>query len=77
VSKTTGQIETWYNGTLVPGLTEDGVPTADIDSQWLSGSGANWRPNLTDLKLGWESYSDPTDSLYIDDVALGTARIGC
>jgi hypothetical protein len=77
VSRTTGQIYTWYNGTAVPGLTEDGVPTPDIDAQWLSGSGANWRPNLTDLKLGWESYSNPTDTLYFDDVALSTARIGC
>jgi Tfp pilus assembly protein PilE len=77
VSRTTGQIHTWYNGTAVPGLTEDGVPTPDIDAQWLSGSGANWRPNLTDLKLGWESYSNPTDTIYFDDVALSTARIGC
>ncbi len=77
VSKTTGQIYTWYNGALVPGMTDDGVPTQDIDAQWLGGSGANWRPNLTDLKLGWESYSDGTDTLYFDDVALSTSRIGC
>ena len=77
VSKTNGQIYTWYNGTLVPGLTEDGVPTQDIDSQWLGGSGANWRPNLTDLKLGWENYSNGNDTLWFDDVALSTSRIGC
>ncbi|HZP52780.1 cellulose-binding domain-containing protein [Actinocrinis sp.] len=77
VSKTTGQIYTWYNGTLVPGLTEDGVPTQDIDAQWLGGSGASWRPNLTDLKLGWENYSNGNDTLWFDDVVLSTSRIGC
>jgi hypothetical protein len=73
-----GQIQTWVNGTAVPGLTEDGVPTPDIDQQWLAGNGANWRPRLTDLKLGWESYGGGgPDTLWFDDVALGTSRIGC
>jgi hypothetical protein len=77
VNGSNGQIQTWLNGTAVPGLTEDGVPTADIDSQWLAGSGATWRPHLTDLKLGWESYSGGPDTLNFDDVALATSRIGC
>jgi hypothetical protein len=77
VDGTTGQIHTWYNGGAVPGLTEDGVPTADLDDQWLAGSGASWRPQLTDLKLGWENYSSGDDTLWFDDVALGTSRIGC
>jgi hypothetical protein len=72
-----GQIQTWVNGAAVPGLTEDGVPTQDIDGQWLAGSGATWRPHLTDLRLGWESYSTGDDNLSFDDVALGTSRIGC
>ncbi len=78
VSGATGQIQTWVNGTAVPGLTEDGVPTQNIDDQWLAGGGANWRPKLTDLKLGWESYGGGgPDNLSFDDVALGTNRIGC
>jgi hypothetical protein len=78
VGGSNGQIHTWLNGTAVPGLTEDGVPTPDVDDQWLSGSGAGWRPNLTDLKLGWESYGGGgNDTLWFDDVALGTSRIGC
>jgi hypothetical protein len=72
-----GQLQTWVNDTAIPGLTEDGVPTQDIDGQWLAGSGATWRPHLTDLKLGWESYSTGDDTLSFDDVALGTSRIGC
>lgn len=77
VNGSNGQIQTWVNGTSVPGLTEDGVPTPDVDSQWLSGNGATWRPRLTDLKLGWESYSGGPDTLSFDDVALSTSRIGC
>jgi hypothetical protein len=77
VDGTNGQIHTWVNGTAVPGLTDDGVPTQDVDSQWIT-SKPNWRPRLTDLKLGWESYGGGgPDTLWFDDVALGTARIGC
>jgi len=77
VSGANGQIHTWYNGTQVPGLTEDGVPTSDIDDQWLGGSGSSWRPQLTDLKLGWENYSNGDDTLWFDDVVLSSSRIGC
>ncbi|HEX3789101.1 MAG TPA: cellulose-binding domain-containing protein [Pseudonocardiaceae bacterium] len=72
-----GRLQTWLNGTAVAGLAEDGVPTQDLDGQWLAGSGANWRPRLTDLKLGWESYGVGADTFSFDDVALGTSRIGC
>jgi len=75
VNETNGDINTWVNGTSVPGLTEDGVPTSNIDDQWLAQSG--WRPKLTDLRLGWESYASETDTLWFDDVALSSARIGC
>ncbi|HJP76427.1 MAG TPA: hypothetical protein VJ914_19320 [Pseudonocardiaceae bacterium] len=70
-----GDLDTWVNGTAVPGLTENGVAAPGITDQWLARG--NWRPNLTDLGLGWESYADQTDTLWFDDVALGTSRIGC
>ena len=69
-----GTIETWLNGTAVPGLTADGVPTHDIDGQWLN---RTWRPALTDLRLGWESYGEGADTLWYDDVAVGSSRNGC
>ena len=69
-----GTIATWLNGTAIAGLTEDGVATHDIDSQWLN---RTWRPQLTDLRLGWESYGDGADTLWYDDVAVGSARNGC
>jgi len=70
-----GQLRTWLGSAQVPGLVVDGVPTPDIDQQWLARAG--WHPSLTDLRLGWESYAADADTLWFDDVALGTTRIGC
>jgi hypothetical protein len=58
----------------VPGLHADGVATQDVDGQWYNKA---WRPSLTSLGLGWESYSGGTDTLWYDDVAVGSSRIGC
>jgi chitin-binding protein len=69
-----GLLTTWLNGTAVPGLQVDGVPTADIDQQWLSRA---WQPRVSDLRLGWESYGVGDDTLWFDDVAIGASRIGC
>ncbi|GAA4607137.1 hypothetical protein BJY16_006175 [Actinoplanes octamycinicus] len=74
IDSAAGTIETWLNNTSVPGLVADGSPTHDIDSQWLN---RTWRPALTDLRLGWESYGDGSDTLWYDDVAVSGARIGC
>lgn len=43
----------------------------DLQDHWVF-------PNFETLSLGWEHYqtSDPID-MYMDDVAIGTARIGC
>ncbi|MCP2323986.1 hypothetical protein HDA40_002493 [Hamadaea flava] len=75
VSGSDGTMQTWLNGTEVAGLHEDGVPTHDIDQQWLNRTG--WRPSLTDFRLGWESYGTGSDTLWFDEVALGASRIGC
>ncbi|MCC5036390.1 hydrolase [Streptomyces sp. WAC 00631] len=68
-------LETKVNGSAVEGLVIDGTPTHDIDRQWLNKPG--WRPSLTDLRLGWESYGSGDDTLWYDDIAVGTAPIGC
>ena len=70
-----GRLQTWLDGNAVTGLTVDGVPTHDIDGQWLNR--ANWRPELTDLRLGWESYGEGADTLWYDDVAVAAGRLGC
>ena len=75
VDGSTGQMQTWMDGSEIAGLHEDGVPTADIDKQWLTKIG--WKPTLVDFKLGWESYAGQDMTLWFDDVALGPARLGC
>ena len=70
-----GNISTYLNGSLISGLVVDGTPTPDIDQQWLAKAG--WKPTLTDLRLGWESYGGDSDTLWYDDVAFGTSRQGC
>lgn len=69
-------IQTWVNGDAPPGLQEDGVATADVDQAWLNQL-PGWRPSLTDFKLGWEAYGGATNTVWIDDVAVGAVRIGC
>jgi hypothetical protein len=75
VNEAKGTMSTWLNGIPVKGLQLDNVPTPDVDSQWLSRK--NWRPDLADLRLGWESYAGSDDTLWFDDVAVGRQRIGC
>jgi hypothetical protein len=74
VDGTDGTMRTWLNGVEVPGLTQDGVPTHDIDGQWLNRA---YRPRLVDLKLGWESYGEGADTLWYDDVVAGALRNHC
>ena len=68
-------MSTWLNGTEVNGLHLDNKPTKDVDAQWLNRS--NWHPTLADLRLGWENYSNADDTVWFDDVAIGSQRIGC
>jgi hypothetical protein len=75
VDEAAGTIDTWVDGAEVPGLVENGTPTPDVSAQWLSR--ADWKPTLVDFRLGWESYSGQTMTLWFDDVALAAQRIGC
>jgi len=68
-------IATWLDGQPVTGLTLDAVATADVDRQWQRK--ADWAPQLDDLRLGWESYGDQTNTLWFDDLAVGTSRLAC
>jgi hypothetical protein len=70
-----GGLRTWLDSREIAGLKVDGVPTPDIDQQWLARSG--WRPAPVDLRLGWESYGEGADTLWFDDVVISGAPIGC
>jgi hypothetical protein len=71
-----GTMQTWVNGTAVAALQLDSTQTADIDQAWLA-SRPSWKPQVTDLKLGWEAYGGNGNTVWLDDVALHTSRIGC
>ena len=71
-----GTMQTWVNGTAVAALQLDSTQTADVDQAWLA-SRPSWKPQVTDLKLGWEAYGGNGNTVWLDDVALHTSRIGC
>ncbi|MFJ6075051.1 cellulose-binding domain-containing protein [Streptomyces sp. NPDC093065] len=74
VDTSAGHLDTWLGEEQVPGLHADGVPTQDVDQQWLANGTA---PRPTALRLGWESYATGDDTVWFDDVAVGSAPIGC
>ncbi|MFJ6565717.1 cellulose-binding domain-containing protein [Streptomyces sp. NPDC091412] len=74
IDTTTPKLDTWLGDELIPGLHADGVPTQDIDQQWLA---RTTPPRPTTLRLGWESYGTGDDRLWFDDVAVGSSPIGC
>lgn len=69
------KLETWLNGEPVAGLIVEGEPTPDVDTQWQRK--ADWKPQLSDIRFGWESYGSDENVLWFDDVVLGTSRVGC
>ncbi|MEZ4302307.1 MAG: hypothetical protein R3B70_45690 [Polyangiaceae bacterium] len=71
-----GTLHTWVNGAPVAGLTLDETPTPDIDQPWITQK-PGWKPDLEDLRLGWESYAGQSMTLWIDDVALAPQKLGC
>jgi hypothetical protein len=69
------KLATWVDGAAVAGLQVEGEATQDVDGQWLSK--ASWMPQPSDAKFGWESYGAEANTLWFDDVALGSTRFGC
>jgi hypothetical protein len=74
--QTNGFLMTWVDGSEVNGLHIDGMPTPDVDQQWLNQK-PGWKPSIVDFKLGWEGYAGQGMTLWFDDVALAAQRIGC
>jgi hypothetical protein len=77
VDSTTGNIEFWENGAsaTVPGLSWSGTSSAYTTS-W---AGGGWKAGIapTSLGLGWGAFNGGMMTVWFDDVALGTSRIGC
>ncbi|MER5893544.1 cellulose-binding domain-containing protein [Streptomyces sp. NPDC001876] len=74
IDTTAPGLDTWLGDEQIPGLHADGVPTQDIDQQWLA---RTTPPRPTALRLGWESYGTGDDTLWFDDVTVGSAPLGC
>jgi hypothetical protein len=75
---TNGNLSTSVDGTNVAGLTEDGMPTANIDQAWIGSTDSLARYKmLADFNFGWQSYGGGALTLWYDDVALSASPIGC
>jgi hypothetical protein len=72
---TGSELRTWVDGNEVPGLHADGMPTPDVDAQWLRRG--EWRPAPANFRLGWESYGNGDDTLWFDDIVMAASPIGC
>jgi hypothetical protein len=69
-----GRLATWIDGNEIEGLRVGAAPVPEISDQWLRRG--PWRPRPADLKIGFEGY-DGANTVWFDDVALASARIGC
>ena len=66
-----GSIETWLNGEAIAGLnTKNNVNAA----QWTRSS---IKPKITGVYFGWESYGGDTNTIWYDDIVIGSTRAGC
>ncbi|KAF2666073.1 hypothetical protein BT63DRAFT_48774 [Microthyrium microscopicum] len=69
-----GSIETWLDGKVIPGLTvKNGAANANAD-QWKRGG---YKPKVTGIYFGWESYGGDTNTFWYDDISVGSTRAGC
>ena len=69
------KMQFWLNGTEVPSLEMNGMGQGCVNQTdpytWAA-------PSFDRIDLGWESYqADDARNLWLDDVAIGTERMGC
>lgn len=69
----TGLIETWLNSEAISGL-EVG---AGISNPNANGWGSAYKPDITGVYFGWESYGGAPNTFWYDDVAIEASRVGC
>ncbi|KAF3931447.1 hypothetical protein ABW19_dt0203172 [Dactylella cylindrospora] len=71
---TDGTIETWLNGNPISALTVGPGITNPNAGQWTR---STYVPRLTGIYFGWESYGGDTNTLWYDDIVIGSSRVGC
>jgi len=75
---TNGHLNASIDGVDVPGLTEDGTATPNIDQAWVGSAPSLARYTaMADFSFGWQSYGGGALTLWYDDVALSSSAIGC
>ncbi|MET0794207.1 MAG: hypothetical protein ABW061_21980 [Polyangiaceae bacterium] len=75
---TNGHLNAAIDGMDVPGLTEDGTATANIDQAWVGSADSLARYTaFADFNFGWQSYGGGALTVWYDDVALSSMPIGC
>ena len=75
---TSGAIETWFDGAAVDGLTFiPGTTTVKqgVNDAWATGKPSPLAPKS--LSFGWLDFGGGPSTIWIDDVALSSTRIGC
>jgi hypothetical protein len=69
-----GTIETWLNGKSISALQTGPSVNNPNGAQWARG---NYKPKVTGIYFGWESYGGDTNTFWYDDIAIGSTRVGC
>ncbi|OCL11091.1 hypothetical protein AOQ84DRAFT_425243 [Glonium stellatum] len=69
-----GTIETWLNGNAITGLTVKSGVTNSNAAQWQRSS---YKPKVTGIYFGWESYGGDTNTFWYDDISVSSTRVGC
>ncbi|KAK0759352.1 hypothetical protein N5P37_007540 [Trichoderma harzianum] len=71
---TDGTIDTWLNGNEISGMTAGPNANNPNDAGWTRQS---YTPAITGVYFGWEAYSGDVNTVWFDDVAIGSSRVGC
>lgn len=78
MNSTNGHLGVSINGNDVPGLDEDGVATANVDSSWVASTASIAVYNaFAEFNIGWVPFNGGSETLWFDDVALSSNPIGC
>lgn len=71
---TDGTIQTWLNGNEISGMTAGPNANNPNDAGWTRQS---YTPDITGVYFGWEAYSGDVNTVWFDDVSIGSSRVGC
>jgi hypothetical protein len=64
-----GTLRTWLNGSPIAGLQVG----PGISNAYSNGWGSSYKPQITGVYFGWESYSGDSNTFWYDDVAISSS----